>query len=442
MQAETAASKIVNSGTPPLFLFQDLCSMTVVAPKPGMQSKMRAVSFSGPMRNGSRLAFLMLYLARLVEANPMHSVAASFQPSRATKSASANGCSLGMAVNKRGTCEICMPASASRQSTGNLHYAYADLNVGQASVVAAALALVSPTPGGGTRLKGIASGLEPGVTYQLHMNEDSDLSDGCSSTGSSWYDHAEDLPSQEADPLAAYKTPKVRLGDFGSVIADDNGIIYVDAEVPENIYYKLFQAEDAKPRALVLAKGASILKCGAVVKFEPLAAAAWLTSGPESEFSGAVYIYQDDPLSVTIEGCMGGLDPYSYHAFHIHEGSARDLSSCADVGRHYNPLKQNHGAASNSVYHRHLGDLGNLHFGRDGRAFFSSKQSYVFLWGAYSVLRRSFVVHQGFDDLGRVGDAGSLMSGNAGTGLGCGIILPSAWSEELQCSNYPRNTCV
>ena len=43
-------------------------------------------------------------------------------------------------------------------------------------------------------------------------------------------------------------------------------------------------------------------------------------------------------------------------------------------------------------------------------------------YGPNSILGRVIVVHQGVDDLGRGGNAGSMVSGNAGPRVACGII--------------------
>lgn len=98
-------------------------------------------------------------------------------------------------------------------------------------------------------------------------------------------------------------------------------------------------------------------------------------------------------------------------AVHIHQYG--DLSqACDSTGGHYNPY---------GVHHpNHPGDFGNFE-PQQGKinAMIDSEAT---LFGALSVIGRAVVVHEKIDDLGRGGDAGSLLHGNAGRRLGCCII--------------------
>jgi len=71
---------------------------------------------------------------------------------------------------------------------------------------------------------------------------------------------------------------------------------------------------------------------------------------------------------------------------------------------------------------RHVGDLGNLEANEDGVANIALTDRQVTLCGRTSVLGRGIVVHAGEDDLGLGGDAGSLVTGNAGSRVACCII--------------------
>ncbi|KHJ97911.1 copper/zinc superoxide dismutase [Oesophagostomum dentatum] len=74
---------------------------------------------------------------------------------------------------------------------------------------------------------------------------------------------------------------------------------------------------------------------------------------------------------------------------------------------------------------RHVGDLGNIEADRDGVARFHIRSSRVRILGPYSVIGRSFVVHEDPDDLGRGQGARrqeSLRTGNSGDRLACGVI--------------------
>jgi len=98
-------------------------------------------------------------------------------------------------------------------------------------------------------------------------------------------------------------------------------------------------------------------------------------------------------------------------AVHIHQYG--DLTrGCDSTGGHYNP----HG-----VQHpNHPGDFGN--FKPQQGKINTVIESEATLFGALSVLGRAVVIHEKIDDLGRGGDTGSLLHGNAGQRLGCCII--------------------
>ena len=58
------------------------------------------------------------------------------------------------------------------------------------------------------------------------------------------------------------------------------------------------------------------------------------------------------------------------------------------------------------------------------------------MFGEFSILDRSFVVHAGEDDLGQGEDEGSLKTGNAGGRLGCGVI------REEQSPSFGHNRWI
>ena len=141
----------------------------------------------------------------------------------------------------------------------------------------------------------------------------------------------------------------------------------------------------------------------------------------KSGVTGSVSFQQEDFSAATkIVVSIKGLSPNSVHAMHIHEfGDLTD--GCTTCGTHYNPFKKNHGGPMDSV--RHVGDLGNLKANDKGEVFFSMKDIQVKLQGENSVIGRSVVLHAGEDDLGKGGNAGSLLTGNAGVKkLACGTI--------------------
>ncbi|XP_056264740.1 extracellular superoxide dismutase [Cu-Zn]-like [Pseudoliparis swirei] len=138
---------------------------------------------------------------------------------------------------------------------------------------------------------------------------------------------------------------------------------------------------------------------------------------------GQVLLKQDYPhgkLNVLLQfnGFPTEGDP-ELRALHIHQYG--DLSQgCDSTGGHYNPHGENHP--------NHPGDLGNFepHEGK----IHTMIESEATLFTELSVIGRAMVVHEKMDDLGRGGDGGSLLHGNAGRRLGCciiGISPPEPW---------------
>ena len=93
---------------------------------------------------------------------------------------------------------------------------------------------------------------------------------------------------------------------------------------------------------------------------------------------------------------------------------------CKTAGPHYNPFNKNHGGPE--AEERHVGDLGNVNATEDGKAHYEYEDRLVMLYGEYSVIGRSCVVHADEDDLGLGGHELSLTTGNAGARLACGVI--------------------
>ncbi|KAG8591587.1 hypothetical protein GDO81_000229 [Engystomops pustulosus] len=112
-------------------------------------------------------------------------------------------------------------------------------------------------------------------------------------------------------------------------------------------------------------------------------------------------------------------------AMHIHNYG--DLSNgCDSTGGHYNPLFKDHPG--------HPGDFGNFRV-RNGKIQLHQTNLEATLFGPYTVLGRSIVVHKSADDLGKGGNQASLENGNAGPRLACCVIgstTSSSWDKYIQ----------
>ena len=115
--------------------------------------------------------------------------------------------------------------------------------------------------------------------------------------------------------------------------------------------------------------------------------------------------------------------PKGYHGFHIHEYG--DLSEgCKTAGPHFTTYKKNiHGGPN--TRRKHNGDLGNI-FNSKKNAHGTKKISTNVLNltknSKKSIIGRSIIIHKDKDDLGRANNPESLITGNAGARLACGVI--------------------
>uniref|UniRef100_A0A3Q2QZZ6 Superoxide dismutase copper chaperone n=1 Tax=Fundulus heteroclitus TaxID=8078 RepID=A0A3Q2QZZ6_FUNHE len=149
-----------------------------------------------------------------------------------------------------------------------------------------------------------------------------------------------------------------------------------------------------------------------------LGAAVAMLAGAGS-IQGVVRFLQLSEEHCLIDGTIDGLEP-GPHGLHVH--TLGDLTQdCLSCGEHYNPFGKQHGGPGDTE--RHVGDLGNIVAGPDGRASFRLEDRHLKVW---DVIGRSLVVDSGEDDLGQGGHPLSKLTGNSGDGLACGIIARSA----------------
>jgi len=104
------------------------------------------------------------------------------------------------------------------------------------------------------------------------------------------------------------------------------------------------------------------------------------------------------------------------HGFHIHEYGDCSAADGTSAGGHFNPDGTPHGAPMNPPSARHVGDLGNIHAGPDGKATYDRVDTELAFTGPHSILGRGLIVHEGADDLT------TQPTGNAGARVACGVI--------------------
>lgn len=133
---------------------------------------------------------------------------------------------------------------------------------------------------------------------------------------------------------------------------------------------------------------------------------------------------------VRVKVDIKGLPP-GKHGFHIHQ--AGDLTQhCVSACAHFDPYGNVHGGPNDNK--RHVGDLGNINANQSGiskKIFYDHR---IKLRGKNSIIGRSVVIHENQDDLGLGGvdkfgnildheiRKESLITGNAGSRIACGVI--------------------
>jgi Cu-Zn family superoxide dismutase len=105
------------------------------------------------------------------------------------------------------------------------------------------------------------------------------------------------------------------------------------------------------------------------------------------------------------------------HGAHIHEKADCSAKDAKSAGDHYNPDKHEHGLPDKEQ--RHLGDLGNISVGKDGKGHLeiTIPGANLRTEDAHSFVGRAIIIHEKKDD-------GKQPVGNAGGRIGCGEIKP------------------
>jgi len=123
-----------------------------------------------------------------------------------------------------------------------------------------------------------------------------------------------------------------------------------------------------------------------------------------TETEGGVHVV------LTLEGLDAG-----EHGAHVHEKGDCSAADGASAGGHFNPQSKDHGLPG--AEKRHLGDLGNITIGKDGKGSLDITAPGANLKAndPQSFVGRAIIVHAKKDD-------GGQPVGNAGGRVGCGVI--------------------
>ena len=118
-------------------------------------------------------------------------------------------------------------------------------------------------------------------------------------------------------------------------------------------------------------------------------------------------------LHVEVSGIAPGL-----HAVHIHETGDCSAPDAKSAGGHWNPTGRKHGMWGRPDGEFHLGDIGNIDVGADGKGSIDVTTDLWTVGGGAptDVMGRSIVVHAKGDDFT------TQPTGDAGDRLGCGPI--------------------
>ena len=136
--------------------------------------------------------------------------------------------------------------------------------------------------------------------------------------------------------------------------------------------------------------------------------------------SGYIEFIENERGNIDINLDIHGLSP-GLHGFHIHRtGDLR--KGCKSLCSHFNPYNTTHGDITDTKNNRHVGDLGNILADKEGNATYSFSDKLIKLKGKCNIIGRSVVIHDKEDDLGRGDNMESLITGNAGKRIGCGVI--------------------
>jgi Cu-Zn family superoxide dismutase len=145
-------------------------------------------------------------------------------------------------------------------------------------------------------------------------------------------------------------------------------------------------------------------------------ATAAIQAKSDSSVTGTIK-FKEANGKVSMQADLEGLSPGD-HAIHIHAIGDCSAPDGKSAGGHWNPTNENHGKWMVAPFH--VGDIGNLVVGEDGKGSISRETD---LWcigcddSDKNIVGKAIIIHQGPDDFS------SQPSGAAGPRIGCGEIV-------------------
>lgn len=145
----------------------------------------------------------------------------------------------------------------------------------------------------------------------------------------------------------------------------------------------------------------------------PTATAA-LESRSSSTTTGTA-TFTEENGKVTLKLDVAGATP-GQHGAHIHQTGDCSAADATSAGGHWNPSTHNHGAPTSTE--QHLGDLGNITVGQDGKGTLTlSVAGWKLGDGSTSdVVGKAVIIHANPDDFT------TQPTGNSGGRVACGVI--------------------
>ena len=166
---------------------------------------------------------------------------------------------------------------------------------------------------------------------------------------------------------------------------------------------------------------------------------------PSAAVGGIIEFCQVGPTSVRVKGQVNGLPGQpGNRGLHILKDSdcppLDQIPIDSKALEHFNPFNAR-GHGSRDSFQRHAGDLGNIFRKFDGVASIDFTVSNLFLDDSfYSIANHSIVITEREDDLGLNQSVESLLRGNAGRAIACGVIRVKASPPPPPSSFMPSST--